>query len=192
MDEFNLNTLLLIFILAIVIFSPFVTRLQRKFFIKKSKHFKSLSVSEVELLINKIDEAVSTLSAKKIGALITIEKSESLDDFVKSGQIINSIVSAPLLESIFNKSSPLHDGSVIIQGDNLSCSSAYFPTSKQSVDTKYGARHRAALGLSEVRDAIVVTVSETDGSVHIVKKGKMYRVQLENFRAVILGHINNG
>lgn len=189
--DWTLETWLLFIIIAILIFSPIFNKVQRKLFTKKSRTLKKLSASDVEVVVETVYEAVRTLSKVKTGALITFESGESLEDYIKSGQEINSSISASLLVAIFNKKSPLHDGSVIITGNSLACSSAYFPTSKQDIPSRYGARHRAALGVTEVRDSVVVTVSETDGSIHIVQNGKMVKVILDKFSSELLGRLSS-
>lgn len=122
--------------------------------------------------INEIVDAVYYMSRRKIGALISLEKSSSLEEYVDTGIPINAEISSELLINIFVPNTPLHDGAVIIQDFIVSSASSYLPLSESpAIPKKYGTRHRAAIGLSEVTDAITVIVSEETGDVSITKKG---------------------
>ncbi len=126
--------------------------------------------------------AVRLLSADQTGALISIEKSHPLDDFIATGTRLNSDVTAELLTSIFVTSTPLHDGAVIIQGDKIACASAYFPPTTADIPSRYGSRHRAAIGISEITDAITIVVSEETGNVSIAEGGKLTAVNEQQLR----------
>lgn len=122
----------------------------------------SLSKSSIDNLINAID----VFSKNKIGALIVLQKSNNLQTYIESGDIINASISAPILESIFYKNSPLHDGAVIIEGNSIIAARCVLPLSaKNDLPFKYGMRHRAALGLSEATDAFIIIVSEETGHI---------------------------
>jgi hypothetical protein len=114
--------------------------------------------------------------------LISIEKSHPLDDFIATGTRLNSDVTAELLTSIFVTSTPLHDGAVIIQGDKIACASAYFPPTTADIPSRYGSRHRAAIGISEITDAITIVVSEETGNVSIAEGGKLTAVNEQQLR----------
>jgi hypothetical protein len=99
---------------------------------------------------------------------------------------MNSDVSAELLVSLFVTSTPLHDGAVIIQGDKIACASAYFPPTNMDLPSRYGARHRAAIGISEITDAVTIIVSEETGTVSITEGGKIFHVDREQLNNYLL------
>lgn len=123
-----------------------------------------------------IVEAVTYLSNQSIGALITIEKHSSLDQYAERAIMMNSQVSKELLVNIFTPLTPLHDGAVIIRGDTIRCAGAYFVLSETNkYDKTMGSRHRAALGISEVSDSLTIVVSEETGTISIVIEGVMLK-----------------
>ena len=142
----------------------------------------SLTGNEKENLVDQIVKATMLLSKDQTGALISIEQSYSLEDFIQTGTRLNSDVTAELLTSIFVTSTPLHDGAVIIQGMKIACASAYFPPTNLELPSRYGARHRAAIGISEISDAVTVVVSEETGAISITERGKIYRVTVQELR----------
>ena len=178
-------------ILAIfIIFQPEFRSLLEK--IGKTNLFASLhtlSGNEKEVIVDQIVSATMLLSSDSTGALISIERSNSLDDFVETGIRLNSEVTAELLTSIFVTSTPLHDGAVIIQGDRIACASAYFPPTTQDVPSRYGARHRAAIGISEITDCITIVVSEETGTVSIACAGKVPSVDRKGLRDFLMHEI---
>lgn len=142
----------------------------------------SLSGNERERLINELVNATVDLSERRIGALMTLEQGHSLTDYIKTGTPINSAVTADLLVSIFVTTTPLHDGAVIIQGDRIACASAYFPPTALDLPTRYGARHRAAIGLSEITDSVTIVVSEETGTISIAEAGKLTEMDEKSLR----------
>ena len=121
-----------------------------------------------------IAEAVFNLSSNKVGALITIEQHNSLDQYAQRAIQLNSDISKELLEQIFIKDSPLHDGGVIIRGNKIICAGAYYVlTQDESLDKTIGSRHRAGVGVSEVTDSLTIIVSEETGIVHVANAGFM-------------------
>lgn len=163
------------FLAVIIIFQPELRSLLER--IGKTNVFSritTLTGNEREHLVDQIVTAVMLLSKDSTGALISIEQSHSLDDFISTGTTLNSDVTAELLTSIFVTSTPLHDGAVIIQGDKIACASAYFPPTNLELPSRYGARHRAAIGISEITDAVTIVVSEETGTVSITEGGKIF------------------
>ena len=129
---------------------------------------KILTVDERERLVYEIVNAMDQLRKARIGALIVIERDVSLSDYIERAKSIYGDLSSDLLVSLFFPNNPLHDGGVIIQGDRISCAGAVFPTSGNLKGNKrLGTRHRAALGISEETDAIVLIVSEETGRLSI-------------------------
>jgi uncharacterized protein (TIGR00159 family) len=135
------------------------------------------SSSENTHKINAVVEACQEMSASLTGALIVFSKSSELKFYAESGDEIDAIVSKRLLISIFQKFSPLHDGAVIISKDGrVVAARCILPVSENdSLPASLGLRHRAAIGLTEIADAIVVVVSEETGQMSIVRNGKIYR-----------------
>lgn len=119
-----------------------------------------------------IVDAVISLSNKKTGALITIEKHNTLDQYAERAVMLNSRVSKELLVNIFTPLTPLHDGAVIIRGDQILCAGAYYVLSdNEDVEATTGSRHRAGLGISEVTDSMTIIVSEETGNISIALEG---------------------
>ena len=148
------------FLAVIIIFQPEIRSILEK--LGKSSVFSrmsTLSGNEREALVDELVDASMNLANQKVGALITIEQTQSLSDYIKTGTPLNSIVTADLLTSIFMTTTPLHDGAVIIQGDRIACASAYFLPTDQDLPRRFGARHRAAVGISEITDSITIVVS---------------------------------
>ena len=171
------------FLAFIVIFQPEIRQILER--LGKSNAFAriaTLSSSEKENLIEELVTATKNLSTKKVGALITLEQSNSLSEYIDTGIKMNSLVSAELLCSIFMTTTPLHDGAVIIQGDKIACASAYFTPTTKELPSKYGARHRAAIGISELTDSITIVVSEETGMVSIAEGGKLIQMTEKKLR----------
>src|SRR5579885_1099474 len=123
-----------------------------------------------------IATAVAWLAARRIGALIVIEQDDGLNEIVESGRLIYGKVSPELIETIFMRGSPLHDGAVIIKGDQVLAASCLLPlSSNPNVSLALGTRHRAAIGMTEDSDAVVVVVSGEDGTISLARGGKLER-----------------
>lgn len=127
-------------------------------------------------VINEVAEAMEHMSASKTGALIVMERQTRLGDFMSTGTVLNADVTSQLLENIFVPNTPLHDGAVIIRESKIMTAGCLLPlTSNNNLSTELGTRHRAALGLSEASDAIVLVVSEETGKISIAKGGALTR-----------------
>ncbi len=175
------------FLAIIIIFQPEIRSILER--MGKSNVFSritTLTGNEKEKLVDDIVTAVMLLSKDQTGALISIEQSHSLEDFIQTGSRLNSDVTAELLTSIFVTSTPLHDGAVIIQGDKIACASAYFPPTNMELPSRFGARHRAAIGISEITDAVTIVVSEETGAVSVTEGGKIFRVDRKQLRDYLL------
>lgn len=123
--------------------------------------------NEKEIDLNPIVQACQEMGEEKVGALIIIKQSNDLGIVEESGISIDAKVSTALLENIFFKNAPLHDGGVVISGDRVVAAKCVLPSTQQEVPKSYGMRHRAALGMSEVSDAIVIVVSEETGAISL-------------------------
>lgn len=130
--------------------------------------------NKISLNIHALGEAVFNLAETKTGALVVIEREANIQAIIDTGKKVNADISAMLIESIFFKNSPLHDGALIIRGNRLTSASCTLPLSlKSSIPSIYGMRHKAAIGLSEESDAVVIVVSEETGEVALCVDGKV-------------------
>jgi diadenylate cyclase len=161
-------------IAAIVIFQPEIRRglehLGRSSFFKTSKNEKRRD----EVLVQALDKAVQYMAKRKIGALITIERTTGLEEYIETGIPLDADVTGELLINIFIPNTPLHDGAVILRDDKIAVASAYLPLSESPLIPKeFGTRHRAAVGISEVSDALTIIVSEETGDISITLNNRM-------------------
>lgn len=149
---------------------------------------KVLTVDERERVVYEIVNAVEYLKRMRIGALIVIERDNSLSDYIEKSKKIYGDISSDLLISIFFPNNPLHDGGVIIQGDKITSAGAVFPTSDNlKISKRLGTRHRAALGIAEETDCISLVVSEETGRLSIAIGGELnYNLSLDEFKLMIL------
>ena len=154
----------------------------RHFFIKtQQKKKKASKVYDKAAFYRVIDDTVHSLSKSKTGAIMTFERSTNLDDIIKNGTIINAPVSQELLETIFYEGTRLHDGAVVIRDNIIIAASVYYTPTTRALTGKYGSRHRAAFGISEISDSITVVVSEETGRVAIAYNGNLESVPLDSF-----------
>ena len=173
-------------ILMIVIMAPDIRRSLE--IVWKADSRNEMVVMGSERTKQSIIEAAMYLSSQQIGALITIEKHNTLDQYAERAIIMNSEVSKELLINIFTPNTPLHDGAVIIRGDLIVCAGAYFVLSdNQNFEKTTGSRHRAGLGISEITDSLTVIVSEETGNVSIAVEGIMLKI---NDRDKLMEYIN--
>lgn len=129
---------------------------------------------EIEKLIREIVSAVTIMSKKRIGALIAIKREIGLKDCIESGVKLNADITSELLQNIFFPSTPLHDGGTVIDGLKVVAAGCLFPlTDNPGLERALGMRHRAAVGLSEASDAVVIVVSEETGSVALAINGQL-------------------
>lgn len=117
--------------------------------------------------------AVERMAARRLGALIAIEKTTPLGEFAGTGELVDARISGRLLETLFTLGSPLHDGGVILRGDRVLAAACVFPLSEREDLRYHGTRHLAAIGLSEAADATVIVVSEERGTIRVAEGGKL-------------------
>jgi diadenylate cyclase len=140
----------------------------------KNPFFSAASAEEEREMVDEIARAATRMASERIGALIVIERETGLKNFIDTGSKLESRVKSELLYAIFAPSSPIHDGAVIIREGRIAAAGCFLPLSKDpNIDKRYGTRHRAAYGLTEDSDAIVILVSEEAGEAHLVKNGKI-------------------
>lgn len=131
---------------------------------------------EYKKLIEELVKCCQVLAQSRIGALIVFEKNTGIQEFIETGVKIDGVVSSEFLINLFIPKSPLHDGAVIIRGDRVAAAGCFLPLTQDSgLQKDLGTRHRAALGLSEVSDALVVIISEETGVISSAKNGKLTR-----------------
>jgi diadenylate cyclase len=174
------------FVALVVVFQPELRRALMQ--IGQARLFRT-QAGRVEAMIQQLLAAVAYLSRNKIGALVAIERSVGLGALVESGTPLDSVVTADLLNTIFYPGSVLHDMGVVIQNGRVSAAGVQFPLAESgSVDRSLGSRHRAALGLSEESDAVVVVVSEETGRTSLACDGQLYvGVDTEHLRDLLAG-----
>ncbi len=159
---------------AIVLFQPELRHALSRW--GRSRAMQFLAPQETHGVIEAIVEATERLSRRGTGAIIAVEGEVSLNDYLESGKEMQATVSADLLATIFTPYSPLHDGAVVIRGDQMIAAGCVLPLTQFPVEDKsLGTRHRAALGLSEETDAIVIVVSEETSKVSIAIRGLLHR-----------------
>ncbi|MFK4568061.1 diadenylate cyclase [Enterococcus sp. UD-01] len=161
-------------IAAVVIFQPEVRRglehLGRSSFFRTTRSEQQ----EDERMILAFDKAIQYMSKRKIGALITVERNTGLDEYIETGIDLDADITGELLINIFIPNTPLHDGAVIVKNGKIAVASAYLPLSESNLIPKeFGTRHRAAVGISEVSDAITIIVSEETGDVSLTLNNEL-------------------
>lgn len=143
--------------------------------------FQFFDRSPMDFDAEEIVKACSSLSREGVGGLIVIEKKNGLQNYIDTGTTLNSVIHSDLMYSIFQTASPLHDGAIIVKGNQIAAAGCFLPLSKNvDIDRHFGTRHRAALGISEVSDAVVVTVSEETGKISVCSGGEFLNCSNEN------------
>ncbi|MFH1238742.1 MAG: diadenylate cyclase CdaA [bacterium] len=138
--------------------------------------FRRVFVKERRRFIEEITKAARNFSQKKVGALIAVQQRVGLGNIIETGTVLNAELSADLLETIFMPGTLLHDGAVIVQDNKIVAAGCLLPlTMDTSLSRVLATRHRAAVGLSEVSDAVIIVVSEENGTISVAKDGKLLR-----------------
>jgi uncharacterized protein (TIGR00159 family) len=155
--------------------------------IKKFNLFFRITKKQTLMNIEELINACEIFKKNKTGALFVIERNNSLDFVRNTGDQLNLEISTPIIESIFFKNSPLHDGAVIIEGNFITGARVILPVSeKENIDSRLGLRHRAAFGITEKTDAIAIVVSEEKGKITFIKNGEIHPYQdIENLKTMI-------
>ncbi|SFF08793.1 diadenylate cyclase [Bacillus sp. OV194] len=172
----------------IIIFQPELRRALEQ--LGRGKLFSRSGLADEEEMGNSIDAIVKStnyMAKRRIGAIISFERETGLTDYVETGIPIHSKLSSELLTNIFVPNTPLHDGAVILRQNEIVAAGCYLPlTESPFVSKELGTRHRAAIGVSEVTDAITVIVSEETGGISITKNGEIHRnLNEETLRALL-------
>lgn len=170
------NTITVGAIAIVIIFQPELRRAlehigRGRFFAKGE-----LLEQEIEIMMDEINTAVTHFSKNKIGAIIVLEQDTGLNEYIETGTKMDSMVSHELLVNIFIPNTPLHDGAVIIRRNRIAASACFLPlTQSQNLSKELGTRHRAAIGITEISDALVIIVSEETGVISFAKMGRLSR-----------------
>jgi len=153
--------------------------------LRKFNLFFKISKEQAKMDVDEFISACEILKKNKTGALFVIEKNNSLDFVRTTGDELSCIISAPVIESIFFKNSPLHDGAVIIEGNYITGSRIVLPVSEnENINSRLGLRHRAAIGITEKTDAIAVVISEENGKLSLVKNWELKQIKsIESFKS---------
>lgn len=137
---------------------------------------ESKDISTINAEIDAICTAASDLAREKVGALIVIERSTKLGEYIKSGVLVDAVISPHILRNLFFNKAPLHDGAVIIRNSRICAAGCFLPLStNEDIDKDLGTRHRAAIGMSEASDAVVIVVSEETGTISMSVNGNLER-----------------
>ncbi|MFD2759909.1 diadenylate cyclase CdaA [Lentibacillus juripiscarius] len=165
------------FVVIIILFQPELRRALEQ--LGRGNIFSRSSSSEEEVLEQKVEAIVQScqyMAKRRIGALISIERETGIDDYAETGIPIGGKLTHQLLTNIFTPNTPLHDGAVIIKEEEISAAACYLPLSESPfISKELGTRHRAAMGISEVTDAITIVVSEETGGISCTENGEMKR-----------------
>ncbi|MCR5272876.1 MAG: diadenylate cyclase CdaA [Lachnospiraceae bacterium] len=204
---FQMNTILWIFertinILVIAVVVVFQPELRKALETLGTKSILSALWAPVRLqeegkfnekTIDEITRACFAMGKVKTGALIVIKNKGSLNDYERTGIVVDAKVTSQLIINIFEKNTPLHDGAVIVQGDRITSATCYLPLSdNMNLSKELGTRHRAAIGISEVTDSLTVVVSEETGAVSLAYEGSILRnLSPENLKSELERLIEN-
>ena len=174
------------FLAIIIIFQPELRRALEQ--LGRGRLFARTAMQEEEehdRLMEALSKSVNYMAKRRIGALISIERETGLSEYIETGTPLKSVVTSELLINIFIPNAPLHDGAVILQKNQIAAAGCYLPLSESPfISKELGTRHRAALGLSEVTDAITIIVSEETGAISLAIDGELYRdLSIEEFEA---------
>lgn len=176
------------FLVIIILFQPELRRALEQ--LGRGSLFARSSKSAEESLEQTLDaliESCNYMAKRRIGALITIERETGIGDYAETGIPINGILTHQLLTNIFTPNTPLHDGAVIIKGEEIVAAACYLPLSESPfISKELGTRHRAATGISEVTDALTIIVSEETGNISCTKNGELHRdIKQDDLRAFL-------
>lgn len=170
MNKFYSSFIIIIIILFQDDIRHVLSRMGKKSFIPGSDNLSSSQI------LDEISRAAAALASKRIGALVVLERNIILSRYVEVGILLDARVSKEIIVSIFHPTSPIHDGALIVQRGRLSAAGCFLPlTRDENLDPNWGTRHRAAIGISQETDAIVVLISEEGASISLVVDGKVSR-----------------
>ena len=166
----------IILVILIIVFQPELRRMLER--LGRGKYFSRLvfTAHQGTGLVQTLIKTVEQMAEQKVGSIIVLERETGLDEYIESGVMIDGRVSVELLLSIFVKGSPLHDGALVLQGNRVIAAACLLPlTDSRLIDSRLGTRHRAAIGLTEQTDTVVIVTSEETGIISIAENGVLTR-----------------
>ncbi|HEP1502228.1 TPA: TIGR00159 family protein [Streptococcus pyogenes] len=174
-------------IAGVVIFTPEIRAGLEKFGRSTQVFLQKQYVSSESALVDALIKSVAYMGPRKIGALIAIEQTQTLQEYIATGIPLNADISSQLLINIFIPNTPLHDGAVIVSQNKIVAACAYLPLSEsKAISKEFGTRHRAAIGLSENSDALTIIVSEETGAISVTRKGQfLHDLSTDEFETVL-------
>ncbi len=200
-NVFNLQTLQWLtnqaiiwgFLAIIILFQPELRRALEQ--LGRGNLFSRSSKSEEEIIAKNIESIVESckyMAKRRIGALITIEGETGIGEYMETGILVGGNLTHQLLTNIFTPNTPLHDGAVIIKDGKVMSAACYLPLSESPfISKELGTRHRAAMGISEVTDALTVVVSEETGAISCTKNGELHRdINEETLKQMLNAHLS--
>lgn len=181
------------FLAIIILFQPELRRALEQ--LGRGSLFQRTNKSEEDLLEETIDAIIKScdyMAKRRIGAIITIERETGIDDYAETGISINGKLSQELLTNIFTPNTPLHDGAVIVRNEKIVAAACFLPLSESPfISKELGTRHRAAVGISEVTDALTITVSEETGNISGTKNGELRRkMDIDTLREYLVENLS--
>ncbi len=178
-----------IIVMVTILFQPELRRLITQF---GQRNWISSDVTKAAFPLDELVSAVFSMAEEKIGSLIVVERNTGLKSYVESGVLVDATISEEFIRTIFFPLTPLHDGAIIIQEGRIASAACYLPLSdSKQLRKQHGARHRAALGIAEESDALVIVSSEENGTISIMVNGKMYsRIKDVDVKNMILFYMN--
>lgn len=181
------------FLAVIILFQPEIRRALEQ--LGRGSLFSRYSQSEEKTIQESIDAIIKScnyMSKRRIGALMSIERETGLNDYIETGIPVGGKLTSELLTNIFIPNAPLHDGAVVIRDDEIVAAACYLPLSESPfISKELGTRHRAAMGISEVTDALTIIVSEETGHISCSKNGELHRqLDEEKLRKILMKELN--
>lgn len=190
LEKIMFNVVNVAVLAVFIIFQPEIRMALSKLSLKGRKYRE---ITQLDRFVDILATSSYRLAQKHLGALIVLENQDSLDEFAQKAVVLNAALSSELIESIFETSTPLHDGGIIIRGMMIVSAATILPLADDSsqLARSMGTRHRAGLGISQVTDALVIVVSEETGLVSIAREGIMTRgVKIDRFKGIVRSIFN--
>jgi diadenylate cyclase len=188
------NALPFVWLALLIVFQPELRRAMERIGRFRNLFSRQLSTADSDSVLHAINEIARTcrrMSERRHGVLIVISRDTGLQEYVDTGVTIDGIVSVELLMTIFFPNSPLHDSAVVVHGNRVVAAGCVLPLSENVLDSQLGTRHRAAVGITEITDAIAVVVSEETGTISIANNGRLVRyldeLKLRKMLAILAG-----
>lgn len=170
----------------IIIFQPEIRSILERVGQTKNDYRHLASTDEKKRIMDELVTAITTLSKDQTGALITFERTSSLADFINTGTHLNCDIKSELILTIFYEGTLLHDGAMIIKDDHIVAAACFYPPTNKELPARYGARHRAAIGISEINDSLTVIVSEETGTISFASEGNLRKVSSSELRSQLV------